>query len=60
MKILSSSDDAGLRAAATTAIPNHPLFNVMVTFHELSASAVGRSSPSSANAVIPGLQPLVS
>jgi hypothetical protein len=60
IKILSSSDDAGLRAAATTAIPNHPLFDVMVTFHELGAGAVGRPLPSSANGVIPGLQPLVS
>ncbi|KAI1468206.1 acetyl-CoA synthetase-like protein [Daldinia caldariorum] len=53
MKILSSSDDENLRAAAATAIPNNPLFDAMVTFHE--PSTTGKSSSSA----IPGIQPLV-
>ncbi|KAI1208210.1 acetyl-CoA synthetase-like protein [Annulohypoxylon truncatum] len=56
MKILSSSDDEEWRAAATTAAPNHPLFDAVVTFHELSAT----EPSSSINTFIPGIQPLVS
>ncbi|KAI1803204.1 acetyl-CoA synthetase-like protein [Daldinia bambusicola] len=53
MNILSSSDEENLRAAAATAIPNNPLFDAMVTFHE--PSTTGKSSSSA----IPGIQPLV-
>lgn len=53
MDILASSDDEKLRAAAATAIPNNPLFDAMVTFHELDTT--GKSSSST----IPGIQPLV-
>ncbi|KAK6952758.1 hypothetical protein Daesc_005052 [Daldinia eschscholtzii] len=52
MHILSSSDDENLRAAAATPIPNNPLFDAMVTFHELDTT--GKSSSSA----IPGVQPL--
>ncbi|KAI0121841.1 acetyl-CoA synthetase-like protein [Daldinia grandis] len=53
MDILASSEDEKLRAAAATAAPNNPLFDAMVTFHELDTT--GKSSSS----VIPGIQPLV-
>ncbi|KAI8957376.1 acetyl-CoA synthetase-like protein [Daldinia sp. FL1419] len=53
MNILSSSDDETLRTAAATAVPNNPLFDAMVTFHELDTT--GRSSSSA----IPGIRPLV-
>ncbi|KAI1458188.1 acetyl-CoA synthetase-like protein [Annulohypoxylon moriforme] len=56
MKILSSSDDEDLHAAAATALPNHPLFDAMVSFHELSTA----EPSSSVNTAIPGIQPLVS
>lgn len=51
MNILSSSNNESLRASAATAIPNHPLFNTMVTFHE-----VGQVQ----SAKITGVEPLVS
>ncbi|KAI0846350.1 acetyl-CoA synthetase-like protein [Daldinia vernicosa] len=54
MDILASSEDEKLRAAAATEIPNNPLFDAMVTFHELDTT--GKSSSSS---TIPGIQPLV-
>ncbi|KAI1660484.1 acetyl-CoA synthetase-like protein [Daldinia decipiens] len=53
MDILASSDDEKLRLAAATEIPNNPLFDAMVTFHELDTT--GKSSSST----IPGIQPLV-
>ncbi|KAF3059496.1 Nonribosomal peptide synthetase 10 [Daldinia childiae] len=53
MNILASSDDEKLRAAAAIAIPNNPLFDAMVTFHEFDTT--GKSSSS----IIPGIQPLV-
>jgi amino acid adenylation domain-containing protein len=51
MDIISASDNESLRASATMAIPNHPLFNAMVTFHELG-------KVQSAN--ITGVEPLIS
>lgn len=58
MGILASANDEGLREAAASDIPNHPLFDAMVTFHELSSG--GQSSLSSTGTSIPGIQPLVS
>ncbi|RYP04372.1 hypothetical protein DL765_010212 [Monosporascus sp. GIB2] len=57
MNILSSSDDEGMRTAAAVEIPNHPLFDAMVTFHELSTT--GQLS-SSVDTTIPRIRPLVS
>lgn len=57
MRILASSSDESLRQAAAATIPNHPLFEAMVTFHDLSAS--GKPSTPSVNMHIPGIQPLV-
>ncbi|KAH8195916.1 hypothetical protein TruAng_009929 [Truncatella angustata] len=55
MNVLSSSDDVRLQAAAATTIPNHPLFDAMVTFHELSTAG---QPP--LKAAIPGIEPVVS
>ncbi|KAJ4288091.1 hypothetical protein N0V90_012108 [Kalmusia sp. IMI 367209] len=51
LDILASSDDETLRAAAKTTIPNHPLFNAMVTFHELGQAQASK---------IAGIEPLIS
>ncbi|KAI0888102.1 acetyl-CoA synthetase-like protein [Annulohypoxylon maeteangense] len=54
IKILSTSDDEGLRAAAATEAPNHPLFDAVVSFHEMSTA----EPSSSIHNIIPS-QPLV-
>ncbi|KAF1949863.1 BcNRPS1, nonribosomal peptide synthetase [Byssothecium circinans] len=51
MKLLANSDNDDLRTAATIPAPNHPLFNTMVTFHELGYSQ---------STDIAGIEPVVS
>ncbi|KAI0458559.1 hypothetical protein F5B21DRAFT_436618 [Xylaria acuta] len=56
MKLISVSDDENLRSAAATPSLNHPLFDVVVTFYERSAT--GKASRL-ANGAIPGVESLI-
>ncbi|KAH8722621.1 hypothetical protein GQ44DRAFT_587702, partial [Phaeosphaeriaceae sp. PMI808] len=51
MELLANSNNDDLRTAANTPAPNHPLFNTMVTFHELDSTPSNR---------IDGIKPVVS
>lgn len=60
MGLLLASEDEALRSAADTPIPNHPLFDAMVTFHGRPIhEADGQVLPATA-AAIPGTETLVS
>ncbi|KAI1359997.1 hypothetical protein F5Y08DRAFT_349145 [Xylaria arbuscula] len=56
MSLLSSSGDENLRSAAATPSPNHPLFDAMITFHELTATGAGSIFTED---TMPGVEPLL-
>ncbi|KAK7911757.1 hypothetical protein PG985_014238 [Apiospora marii] len=60
LRLLSASEDEALRSVADTPIPNHPLFDAMVTFHGSHVHEANGQTLSATAAAIPGTEPLVS